>query len=380
MVTKTIEGSLAVAQVVRNCSPDVVACYPITSSTHIAEDLNKMYTDGELRSFIAVEAEFSAISALVGGSAAGGRTFSTTSSQGLALMHEVLFTAAGMRLPIVMCIANRTLSAPLGIWCDHQDSISQRDTGWIQLYCESNQEAADTIPQAYKIAEKNMLPAMVCIDGFYLTHAVEQIDVPEKEKIEKFLPPFNPPFKLDPKNPLSFGEYALPEDYQPFREDISKDVDKTREDIKKANDEWKNITGRGYGNGLWEEYKCDDADYILIAMSSVVGNAKVAVDEMRKDGKSVGVLRIKSFRPFPYEIEDALKGKKGVGVFDRAVSLGGVAPLYGEVLVSLFASEEKRPVLSSFIGGLGGRDVTVSHVKDMFEKIMEEKEVKMFIY
>jgi pyruvate ferredoxin oxidoreductase alpha subunit len=378
IMKKTIEGSIGIAQAVRDCEPDVIACYPITPSTHIAEELDRMYTDGEVKSFIAVESEFSAISALVGGSAAGGRTFSTTSSQGLALMHEVLFTAAGMRLPIVMCVANRALSAPLNIWCDQQDSVSERDAGWLQLYCESNQEAVDSIPQAYKITEKSMLPAMVCVDGFYLTHAVEQIDVPDKKQIAKFLPPYRPPFRLDPKKPLSFGEYAAPEHYQSFREDISKDIHKAKEEIRRANDGWGKITGRRYGNGLWEEYRCNDADYVLVAMGSFAGNAKVAADEMRKDKKKVGVLRIRSFRPFPYELGDVLAGKKGVGVFDRALSLGGVAPLFADVSASLYDSGEK-PILSSFVGGLGGRDVTVSHAKNMFGKIMKGKKVSMFI-
>lgn len=375
---KTIEGSIGIAQAVRECEPDVVACYPITPSTHIAEELDNMYSNGELKSFIAVESEFSAISCLVGGSAAGGRTFSATSSQGLALMHEVLFTAAGMRLPIVMCVANRALSAPLNIWGDQQDSISERDAGWLQLYCESNQEAVDTIPQAYKIAEKCMLPAMVCVDGFFLTHAVEQMDIPEKELIQKFLPPYNPPHKLDPEKPLSFGEYAAPDLYQSFREDISKDVLEASKEIQQANDEWGKITGRKYGNGLWSEYMCDDADYVLVAMGSFAGNAKVAVDDMRKEGKKVGVLSMRSFRPFPYEIGSVLEGKKSVGIFEKALSLGGVAPLYGEVASSLYDSK-KKPVLSSFVGGLGGKDVPVSSAKDMFGSIMKGKKVSTFI-
>ena len=368
MVKSTLEGSRAAAQAVRNCSPDVVACYPITPSTHIAEDLDKMYANGEIKKFIAVEAEFSAISALIGASATGGRAFSTTSSQGLALMHEALHAAAGMRFPMVMVVANRSLSAPLSIWNDHQDSISQRDTGWIQLYCESNQEVADSVPQAFKISEETYLPAMVCMDGFYLTHAVEQIDVPSKELIEKFLPHFKPEYKLDPENPVSMGAYAMPADYQSFREDLAKDVKESAEVIERVGKEWSELTGREYG--LLDAYKVEDAERVFVGMGSVMGNAKEAVDLMREKGEKVGALRIRSYRPFPHEkVKKLLEGKK-VAVFEKDVSFGGAPPVQSEVAYALFHEE---CVLSTFTGGLGGRDVTVEHVKQMLEKIKDGK-------
>ncbi len=380
MVVKTVEGSYAVAETIKNCEPDVVACYPITPSTHIAEDLEKFYADGKLKSFIAVEAEFSAISALVGASAAGARTFTATSSQGIALMHEVLFAASGMRLPIVMAVANRALSAPLNIWCDHQDTVSQRDNGWIQLYCETNQEMVDTLVQAYMVAEQAQLPAMVCMDGFYLTHSVEQISVPEKEIIKKYLPRYRPYMRLDPDRPFTFGAYAFPTDYQEFREDLQIDIHGAENIISESAERWGDVSGRRYGNGLWEDYMSEDAEFVLIAMGSVCGNIKIAVDEMRKEGKKVGLVRIKSFRPFPNKIYKSFRGKRAIGIFEKDISLGGVAPLYAEVLNALKKTEpQMRPLVSSFIGGLGGKDITVEHARNLFEKIMENHEVKEFV-
>jgi len=372
----TVEGSKAVAEAVVNCAPDVVACFPITPSTHIAEELNKAYMDGKLKAYVTVESEFSAISVLAGASAAGARTFSTTSSQGLALMHEVLFAAAGMRLPIVMVVANRSLSAPLSIWCDNQDSISERDSGWVQLYCETNQEVIDTVPLAYKIAEKLLLPVMVCMDGFYLTHAVEQLEVPDKTIIKKFLPSFSPKLKLDTKNPITLGVYAKPEHYQDFRNDLDDDVHASKEIIMKMNKEWDKIIGRSCSNGLIEQYKLNDAERILVAMSSVCGNIKEAVDILREKGEKVGLLRIKSFRPFPYEeVNKSLAGKKHVGVIEKDMSAGAHPPLYVDVVSSF--DKETVPV-SSFIGGLGGRDITVDHIIKLFEKL-KQKPTKQWI-
>jgi pyruvate ferredoxin oxidoreductase alpha subunit len=375
---KTVEGSFAVAEAVKNCEPDVVACYPITPSSHIAEKLSEFYANGELKSYITTEAEFSSISAIIGASAAGSRAVSATSSQGLALMHEPLFAAAGMRLPIVLVVGNRALSAPLNIWCDHQDSMAQRDTGWIQIYVESNQEAVDTTIQAFKVAEKVMLPAMVCFDGFYLTHAVESVDIPATEEVGKYLPKYQPKIKLDPENPLTLGVYALPAHYQDFREDVQKDLAAAKKDIIEADKEFKEMFGRGYG-GLFESYKADDADYVFIAMGSIVGNAKEVVDKLRERGESVGIIRVRSFRPFPTEeLGEALEGKKAVGVFEKSYSFGSDAPLYIEVINSL-KNVKERPKVSSFIGGIGGKDVTTYHVEGLFNKIKEEKEVREWV-
>ncbi|MFH1247324.1 MAG: pyruvate ferredoxin oxidoreductase [Candidatus Micrarchaeota archaeon] len=381
MTRRTIEGSVAIAETVRNCIPDVVACYPITPSTHIAEELAQIYADGEIKEYIAVESEFAAISALIGASAAGARTFSTTSSQGLALMHEVLFTVAGMRLPVVMVVANRALSSPLNIWNDHQDTISERDSGWVQLYCESNQEAVDAIPQAYKIAESVNLPVMVNVDGFYLTHSVEQIEVPTCEKIKEFLPAFSPDVKLDSAKPLSLGVYAFPEHYQSFREDVDKDLNAAQTAIVKAHDEWRDLTNRRYGNGLWEEVNLENADYVFIGMGSVMGNVKSVVQDYVKDNcEEFGAIRLRSYRPFPEKIVEKLKGKRAIAVFEKALSLGsgGSPPLFAEITSAMQVNSVNGKV-SSFIGGLGGKDVTRENIRGIFSKLKTEKAVKEFL-
>ncbi len=378
MAKKTVEGSIAIAEAVKNCEPDVVACYPITPSTHIAETLSGFFADGKLKSYIATESEFASISVISGASAAGGRAFTATSSQGLALMHEAVFAAAGMRLPLVMVVGNRALSAPLNIWNDHQDSVAERDSGWIQFYCESVQEGIDTTVQAFKIAESVMLPVMVGVDGFYLTHTVERVDVPEMEEIRKFLPKFSPKVKLDPQNPMSMGEYATPEYYQGFREDVHNDLTASKQKIADVEKEFANMFGRRYG-GLVEGYKTDDADYVIVAMGSVVGNMKEAVDEMRTNGKKVGVLKVRCFRPFPEEeVRKILEGKKHVAVFEKSYSLGSFAPLYANVMDSLYFSG-KKPVMSSFVGGLGGKDVTVANIVELFNQIKGSEPLRKWV-
>jgi pyruvate ferredoxin oxidoreductase alpha subunit len=376
MVFATLEGSKAVAQAVAACNPDVVACYPISPSTHIAEELGKHYADGKLRSFVTPEAEFAVLSILIGAAATGARTFTTTSANGLLLMHEPLFCASGMRLPIVILVANRAVSAPLNIWNDEQDSIAQRDSGWIQLYCESNQEACDSMPQAYKIAESAMLPIMVCIDGHYLTHAVEQIEVPTREQVTPFLPPFNPPIKLDPLHPVSLGVYANPHDYQGFRQDLMADMMLVKDKVKTAHDEYAQITGRTYGNGLIEEHQLADAEMVLVGMGSTMANVKAAVDELRAQGKKVGALRIRLFRPFPAEeVRKALEGKI-VGVLEKDISPGGPAPVYGEVVEALNGT---ATVVSSFYGGLGGKEIRRQDIKLLFEHMKGGKPVKEWV-
>jgi len=375
MVRKTVEGSLAIAESVKNCAPEVAACYPITPSTHVAEALADFYANGELKSYITTESEFTSLSACIGASAAGSRCVTVTSSQGLALMHEVVFNAAGMRLPILMVVGNRALGAPLNIWNDWEDSIAERDSGWLQFYCENAQEAVDTVPQAYRVAEAVSLPAMVCVDGFYVTHAVEPVDVPTAEEVGKFLPPFTPAVKLDSSAPVSMGEYALPSHYQSFREDVHKDLLASEKSVRKAHDDYARQFKRSYGNGLIEEYSCDDADTVLVSMGSVCGNAKEAVDSLRADGVKAGLLRVRLFRPFPYAaVAKALEGKKAVGVFEKAYSLGAHPPLFAEVAASLDDAAD-RPVLSSFVGGLGGKDVTVETMAGLYAKLAKGKKL-----
>ncbi len=369
---KTKEGARVIGEMVVNCKPQVVACYPITPTTHLTEELNKYYADGKIPEYITVEAEFSAISALIGASAAGARTFTTTGGQGLLYMHEPLFSAAGMRLPIVMLVGNRAVSSPLNIWNDEQDSISQRDTGWIQIYCRNNQDAVDSIPQAFYVAEKILLPVMVCVDGHYLTHAVEQVDVAEEKVVQQFLEPYKYPLELNPENPVSLGVYANPTHYQMFREDLVKDMENAKELLIEAGKKWGELTGRSYG--LVNAYKTEDAERIIVGIGSVMDNVMIVVDELREKGEKAGALHIRVFRPFPREeIIKILSGKK-VGVIDRCLSIGSCAPLYADVFEAVGRSAE----VSSFFGGLGGRGIKRQHIRELFE-LLKGKPLKKWI-
>lgn len=374
MVLVTQEGARAIGDTVANCEVDVCACYPITPTTHLTEQLSKHYADGKIAQYISVESEFASLSALVGASAAGARAFSTTGGQGLLLMHEVLFSAAGMRLPMVMVVGNRAVSSPLNIWNDEQDSISQRDSGWIQIYCKSNQEAVDTVVQAFYISEKTYLPVMVCVDGHFLTHAVEQIDIPEKIDIKKFLPSFNAKNILDPKNPISLGVYATPEHYQNFRQDLHNDMEKAIATIKKAGEEFGKVFGRNYS--VIKEFDCKDADRIILSLGSVVDNAVVAAKKLREKGEKVGVIHLRTFRPFPKdELRKILSGKK-VGVLERDISAGSSAPVYVEVLEALSGT---NAIVSSFFGGLGGRGIDRELIIELFEKMKQDKPLKEWV-
>ena len=367
MSKEVLEGSHAVAEIVVLCDPKVIAAYPITPQTHIVEDLAKMKADGKLNAeYIESESEFSALSSIIGASAAGVRVYTATSSQGLALMHEVLFVAPGLRLPLVMTVANRALSAPLNIWNDHQDSISERDSGWIQIYVETNQEAVDTHVQAFRIAENAniLLPIMVCMDGFFLTHTVEPIDVPEKKDVEKFIPKYVPKYStLDSKNPKSIGAFVYPQFYINARHDMDVALKASAEEIKKANKDFEKTFGRGYGNGLVEEYK-NDKKITIIAMGSVCGAIRDAIDT-RKDA---GLLRVRTFRPFPREdILENLSDKETVLVLDKAVSLGNAGALFTEVRDALY-SAAKKPKIVGFIAGLGGKDIRTNDINGMIDR------------
>jgi pyruvate ferredoxin oxidoreductase alpha subunit len=365
-----LEGSFAMAQAAKLCRPGVIAAYPITPQTHIVENLSQFIADGELDAkSVNVESEHSAASCVLGSQAAGVRSFTCSSSQGLILMSEVLFCIAGMRLPVMLVCANRALSAPINIWNDQQDSIAVRDAGWIQLYAENNQEAVDLIIASHKIAEdpKVMLPAMVCVDGFILTHGMEVVDIPEQKDVDEFLPPYNPPYKLDPKNPMSFGLLGTPDVYLETRYAIQKTLGDVLKMIPTVGKEYQDKFGRD-SLRLIEEYKTDDAETILIAMGSVCGTIKDVVDSQRKQGKKVGLLKIVSYRPFPKQaIKKALDSAKNIGVIDKDISLGSDGALYSEVK-SVISSDKK---ISGFIAGLGGRDIkakTVEEIIDLSEK------------
>ncbi|HDQ22955.1 MAG TPA: pyruvate ferredoxin oxidoreductase [Candidatus Uhrbacteria bacterium] len=365
-----LEGSHAVAEIVKNLKPAVVAAYPITPQTHIVEDLSKMKSDGLADfEFINAESEFAAASIVLGASSTGVRTYTATNAQGLLLMIEVLFNIAGMRLPVVITCTNRAVSAPINIWNDQQDSLTIRDAGWLQLYAETNQETVDLHILAYKLAESLMLPVMVNMGGFVLTHTFEAVEIPETSLIKKFLPDYVPPKDsiLDTKNPRSLGTFAAPDRYMEIRQELFNDVAAASKEIVKQNLEFKKVFGRGRGNGLIEEYKTKDAEIILVAMGSVCGTIKETIDELRAKGKKIGLLKIISFRPFPDNgIARILSKAKCVGVIDKSISIGSEGVLASDIKRACFG-KIKAPI-KSFIVGLGGRDVT----RAMIGKIVNE--------
>ena len=375
-----LEGSRAVAEIVKLCKPGVISAYPITPQTHIVEELAQMVADGELNAqFVNVESEHSAASVVLGAVATGVRAFTATSSQGLLYMAEVLFNISGLRLLLVMTCANRAVSSPINIWNDQQDSVSLRDSGWIQLYAENIQEAVDLHMVGYRLSEDKsiMLPVMVCMDGFILTHGMETVDIPRQEEVDKFLPGYQPLYKLDPAQPLTMGLLADPDYYLETRFAIQETFKDVLKMIPKLNEEFKNHFGRDYKDGLIEEYFTRDAEKVIVAMGSVCGTIKEVVDAQRAKGKKVGLLKIISYRPFPYaKVYEALKDVPRVAVLDKAVSPGAYAPLAIEVKATFFGKKKSPKVISSFVAGLGGRDITLESVKEIFGKLTQ-KEVSL---
>jgi len=376
-----IEGSYAIAKTVKLCRPGVISAYPITPQTHIVEGLAQIVADGELKAeFINVESEHSAASVVLGASATGVRAYTATSSQGLLLMAEVIFNIAGMRLPLVLTCANRAVSAPINIWNDHQDSVTVRDSGWIQFYAESVQEACDLHIQAYKISEDHgiQLPVMICIDGYILTHAGEVTDIPSQEEVDKFLPPFNALHKLDVANPITLGVLGDPEHYMETRYAIQETMKDVLKIIPKVASDFKKAFGRAAG-GFVETYKTEDAEKVLVAKGSVVGTMKDVVDELRGEGQKVGVVKVITHRPFPEEaIFNALKGIKHAGVVEKSVSLGAYGPLYTDIK-ALFQGKDKAPHINGFVIGLGGRDITKNSIREIFDKLSAKGPVNEFI-
>ena len=370
MALEIMEGSIAIAQAVRRCRPQVVSAYPITPQTHIVESLAEIVANGELAAdYITVESEFSALSACVGAVATGARAYSATTSQGLALMFEVCFNMAGMRLPLVMTIANRALGAPLSIWNDQQDSIALRDAGWLQLYAEDNQEAVDLHYIGYRVAEDHrvLLPAMVCFDGFILSHTYEPVDMLSQEEVDAYLPPFVPKYRLDAANPVSMGMYATPDYYLEFRYENDQAQKRALEVVREAGREFGERFGRDYSD-LVESYRMEDAETAIVAMGSICGTTKDAIDEMRAEGKKVGLVRLRCFRPFPAEdLRAALANVSRIAVLDKNISLGaGGATARGAVALELKDAlyGTSTPVLD-YILALGGRDVRIEDVKNV---------------
>ncbi len=363
-----ISGSDAIAEAVKLCKPRVCPMYPITPSTLIPEKISEFINNGEMNTeMIHVESEHSAASALYGAYATGVRAFTASASNGIALMHEILPIISSARFPAVMGVANRTISGPINIWNDHSDAMSERDQGWIQMYCESSQEAFDTIIMAYKIAEKEKvsLPVMVCIDGFALSHVFEPVQIEEQKKVDSFLPEYKPREFLDTKKPMSFGPIAFPNSFFEFHEQENDAMKEALREIPLVHKEFEKEFGRKYGNGLIELIEMKDAKYALIANGTSVGTARVVVEELRKKGKKVGLIKLKTFRPFPREeLIKACKGLKALGVIDRHVSLGSEGAMTLDIKAVL---KDEKVRVEGFISGLGGRDINTTRLKKAFD-------------
>lgn len=368
-----VEGSEAVALAVKLCRPQVISAFPISPQTHIIERLAKFVAEGELNAvYVPVESEFSAASVLAGASAAKARAYTASSSQGLLLMTEVLYASAGMRLPFVMTGVNRTVSSPISIQVDHQDTISLRDSGVIQIYVESNQEAYDVHIAAFKIAEdpKVLLPVMVCMDGWVLTHSYERIEFVDAEQVDRFLPPFEPANFLDVDDPKSWGSIAEEDMLMEFKYAMQAAQAHAKTVAREVFSELSKITGRDYG-GLIETYQTRDADVILVAMGSVVGTAKEAVDELRSAGKKVGLVKIRCYRPFPYEdIMDAIRGARAVAVIDADYSIGSGGAMALDLKAKLCGRSD-APTVVEFVAGLGGRDINKKTVAQIVRRTEE---------
>ena len=369
---KQIEGSKAVAEAVAYCRPEVICAYPISPQTHIVEELSKIVKLGKLKNceYLNVESEFAAMSVAIGASATGARTYTATASQGLLYMVEAVYNASGLGLPIVMTVANRAIGGPINIWNDHSDSMSQRDSGWIQMYAETNQEATDLHVQAFRIAEELSLPVMVCMDGFILTHASEQVDVPEQDDVDKYLPPFTPRQVLDPADPISIGAMVGPEAFMEVRYLLHARTLRALDVIPAASVAYSEIFHRESG-GLIRPYFCDGAETVVIALGSVLGTIKDVVDEQRANGVSIGVLGIITFRPFPFgAVREALKNAKRVIIIEKSFALG-IGGIVTENINTSIA--DLRIEKNTVIAGLGGRPITMNSLHQLFSDAINGK-------
>ena len=368
---KLLTGNSAITYGVTLCRPHVISAYPITPQTTIVEELSEICGDGRLQAkFIRVESEHSAMASAAAASAAGSRVFTATSSHGLAYMHEMLHWVSGSRLPVVMVNANRALGAPWSIWCDHSDSLSQRDTGWIQLYCQSAQEALDTIIQAYRIAEEVLLPVMVLVDGFFLSHTSDTVDVPDSKTVDRFLPAYKARYKISADEPHTFNIMADTSRFISFKHEAQKSMEGAKKVVARVDREFKTHFGRGYG--ILDKVRCQDAEVILVTMGTAASTAREVIEEYRKQGKKVGLCRLRMFRPSP--VEEAVRllgGVKKVAVLDRDNSLGAGGIVAQELKAALYGSARK-PKIYEFIAGLGGKDITPETIREVIAHTLKQ--------
>ena len=369
---KQMEGSHAVADVVAMCRPEVVPCYPISPQTHIVEHLGALIKAGRVGAcqFLNVESEFAAMSACIGASATGARTYTATASQGLLYMMEAVYNASGLGLPIVMTVGNRAIGAPINIWNDHSDAYAAMGAGWIQLFVESNQQAADVHIQAFRLAETLSIPVMVNMDGFILTHAHERIDLPDQEQVDRFLPPFEPRQELDPQRPVSIGAMVGPEAFTEVRYIAHRKQIAALDFIEEQAEEFAGIFGRDSG-GLIRAYHAKDAETLVVTMGSVIGTFKWVIDELRDEGHSIGAVTIRSFRPFPRQkLHPLLAPAKRIVVFEKDLMLGvgGVLSMHIRHTIGTYST----PVYS-VIGGLGGRPITRGSLRKMLEQAIQDQ-------
>jgi pyruvate ferredoxin oxidoreductase alpha subunit len=370
-----LEASHAVAEAVKMADVDVISAYPITPQTHIPERLAEMVANGELKaSYIPVESEHTALSACLGSVAVGARSFTTTASQGLELMHEVVYCGSSMRLPMVMVVCNRSLSAPISVWGDHSDVMSCRDTGWIQVFCENSQQAFDMTVWGYRVAEdlNVRIPVMVNLDGFTLSHVTESLMLPEQSDVDKFLPPFNLPNALNPDKPTTHGALGPPDIYTEAKVAQEVALRKSKSVILQGWKEFGDIFGRYYSPV--ESYKTEGAKTLLLTLGSYTETAKIMIDKRREQGEAVGLINIRLWRPFPFdEFKQAVRGVDTLITFDRSISFGMGGPVFSEAKSALYA-EESRPKVVGLIGGLGGRDVSVEEFEYVLDRGKEVAE------
>ena len=359
------EGSQAVSEAVRLAKVQVIAAYPITPQTHIVENLSAHCANGTLKArFICVESEHSALAAIIGAASSGVRTFTASSSHGLAYMHELLHWASGARLPVVIADVNRALGPGWNIWLDQTDSLSQRDTGWVQLYCEDGQDVLDTTLIAYRLAESVNLPVMVVLDAFFLSHTYEPVDIPDQKPVDAFLPPLSPRFQLDPANPVSFNQFVAPQAYIEMRYNIQTAMERIPENYARVAEEFETIFGRRHT--LAEAVQCKDAEIILAAAGTTVSTCRQAVDRLRSQGEKAGLLKLKMFRPFPTDFSrKVLSGKQKIAVVDRNCSFGASGIFAQELRAALY-NAESPPQIFGYIAGLGGRDITPETIEDIY--------------